>query len=76
MATDLADLRWTVTDNLLNFARSLQEADAFGGEISNVLDFFEKPWKQENEYVAWVEAGKPTDDSEDGWAKFSEAVQG
>lgn len=60
---------------LLDFANALQEADAFGGEIGNVLDFLEKPWKCAAEYAAWVDNGKPLDDSEPGWAEFLVAVQ-
>lgn len=64
----------TLDDISLQFVRALAEADAFNGDISNVLYFLDKPWKWAKEYAVWGANGRPNDDSEPGWEAFQAAV--
>jgi hypothetical protein len=66
---------YNLPDDLLRFAHALQEADGFAGDISNVLYFFEKPWKWESEYESWRAAGSPSDHTDGAWDAFVEAVE-
>jgi hypothetical protein len=51
-----------VTTNELDDARS-------------VLDYFEKPHKWQPEYELWIEAGRPREASDAGWAQFTHNLQ-
>lgn len=54
---------------LLEFLAALESA----GEVrltSEISSFFEKPYNYAREYVAWMDAGRPMDYSEDGWDEF------
>ena len=60
--------------DLLRFASALQETNQFHSDINEALLFFEKPWCWSDEYETWEQHGKPTDDSDPGWAKFVEEI--
>jgi hypothetical protein len=60
---------------MISFAEAIEEAFGFGS-VRHVLRFFEKPWKWDAEYAEWVTVGRPMDYTQDGWAKFTNVVQG
>jgi hypothetical protein len=66
-------------DEFLQFIRALVETGALreGGweRYSAFVYFLEKPWKWAGEYAAWVEAGRPMDDSEPGWEQFWTGIE-
>ena len=73
-----ADIRdkmtgWGPSRELLKFACALSDAQGLR-DLADMLLFFEKPWNWHAEYAAWEAAGKPTDNSNDGWEAFTAAV--
>jgi hypothetical protein len=72
-----------ITDQgeLLEFATALWEAGYFDTSIdggraaaAHVLEVFAKPWHHSIDHTAWVEAGRPMDDTCDGWITFVESL--
>ena len=71
--------RHAPADEFLQFIRALVEADLLEtdvrGDFGEFIYFLEKPWKWAGAFVAWDTAGRPLDDSEQGWQAFTEAVE-
>lgn len=64
---------WAPNAQLLEFARALYDEAEFS-QIRHLLLFFEKPYNWHREYAAWVDAGKPVNAGDNGWAVFLEGL--
>jgi hypothetical protein len=62
-----------VPDELLNFARAMDEAD-HGPAVDGWAYFLSRPEKWVSEYIAWVESGRPDPDL-NGWPMFLDALE-
>lgn len=56
---------------VLRFGRVLNNAEEFDNP-SEVLYYFEKPYKWDREHETWSEMGEPYDDGDDSWSEFVE----
>lgn len=55
------ETKWYEThDELIAFARVLDDLDVFDCP-DDAIDFFETPWKWDDEYERWVALGRPDD---------------
>ena len=54
-------------------ATALTNAEVFS-EASDVTAFLGKPQKYNDYYEVWAEANFPTNEDDDGWEEFAEAV--
>lgn len=56
------------------FGRVLYDA-ALLADLAEVFDYFEKPYKWQVEYDAWVDMDKPTHDSDPSqWSDFIDVI--
>jgi len=63
------------TRNQVALAHALNEAGWFENP-REVIDFFEKPWKFDPEWILWESTGKPTaDDDEGAWGWFIKKLE-
>ena len=56
-------------DTVLDFAKVLNLAKEFN-KVSDLLYFFDNPHEWDEEYKAWVEVAKPTEEDAEGWEEF------
>lgn len=63
------------SDERNTFARVLVEAGLVP-DVDGILDFYEKPYKWDDDYALWVRFGRPTSDDEIVWEKFVDEVIG
>lgn len=56
------------------FVDALTEAGVLES-ATEVNAFVRKPWKFDEEYIAWANNGFPSDESEDGWSEFIDALE-
>ncbi len=50
---------FTDYEELLSFARVLEECGAFVEDTKMLLTYFEKPWKWTPEHEKWIALGRP-----------------
>ena len=68
----MSDKNWLMAaDSIHTFATVLHRAGVLD-TVDDVLYFFEKPWKWDNEYDKWVEFGQPLDEHDDNWHPYVE----
>ncbi len=74
MSRAYGDTTWCEDhEEVLNFARILDEAGRFGS-VSDVLYYFEKPYKWTADYELWQRMGEPTSDNPKAWDDFTAAL--
>jgi hypothetical protein len=72
--TETEDKWYNDYDTVVGFARTLENA----GELTDareVILYFEKPWKYDTEYDAWLEFDKPNSDDKKNWDSFIEKLE-
>jgi hypothetical protein len=63
--------------DLLAFGIALELAGALGYmSVPRVFEFFEKPWSWADEFETWLQAGRPMDYADPGWATFADEAIG
>lgn len=62
-----------VSDDILGFLDAMTNGDYM--DARDVLLFLEKPWKWADEYVLWLNNGKPLDHDEDAYQAWVDLME-